>query len=201
MSEGALVLCKGVRDLRAHQNNLRRIINPYQDDDDRGCGPICGLQSLLAYVKSNRGFPELKQHSSSHRPKPNIVPINSHVRKPLEHHRKQQRGNVDGSQHGDEMKQPLLHMRCGIFTESLWRGLINAVPSVVNRIDACPLSREKQRWRLGTDDVALWHEMDMATVASDCRWRPLPVEKRALGTPKLHAPRKWFDALRTGRRE
>jgi hypothetical protein len=37
----------------------------------------------------------------------------------------------------------------------IWRGLINAVPSVVNRTDACPLSREKQRWRLGTDDVAL----------------------------------------------
>ena len=66
------------------------------------------------------------------------------------------------------MKQPLLHMRCGIFTESLWRGLINAVPSVVNRIDACPLSREKQRWRLGTDDVALWQ---IVLQKSFCRMR------------------------------
>src|SRR5258705_873780 len=99
MSEGALVLCKGVRDLRAHQNNLRRIINPYQDDDDRGCGPICGLQSLLAYVKSNRGFPELKQHNSSHRPKPDVVTYNSHDSKQHDNLPKKQQVNIYRSHH------------------------------------------------------------------------------------------------------
>jgi hypothetical protein len=53
----------------------------------------------------------------------------------------------------------------------IWRGLINAVPSVVNRTDACPLSREKQRWRLGTDDVALWHKADVLKASPDVRFR------------------------------
>ena len=111
MSKGAFVPCKGVSDLRAHQNDLRGIIDPYQDDDDRGCGSVCGLQALLAYVKSNDGFPEFKKRSSSHRSKPDVVPVNSRVREPLEHHRKQQRSNADGSQDGDYVKKPLLHMQ------------------------------------------------------------------------------------------
>jgi hypothetical protein len=68
----------------------------------------------------------------------------------------------------------------------IWRGLINAVPSVVNRTDACPLSREKQRWRLGTDDVALWHLSDVTTgLLNVCCWGKSGSRDCVAGLPSL----------------
>src|SRR5689334_300150 len=43
-----------VRELRAEQHDLRAVIDPDQDHDDRGRGTVGGFQSLLADVEADR---------------------------------------------------------------------------------------------------------------------------------------------------
>jgi len=57
----AIVLRVTVGDLRTHQDDLRRVVDPDQHDDDRSGGTIGRFQSLLTNVEANRRLPDLKE--------------------------------------------------------------------------------------------------------------------------------------------
>jgi hypothetical protein len=74
---------EGVGNLGAHQDNLRRIVDPDQHHDNRRRGAVGGLQSLLADVKSDGGLSQFEKAGGDDRAEPDIVPVNRGVRQPF----------------------------------------------------------------------------------------------------------------------
>jgi hypothetical protein len=72
----AIVLRVIVGDLRTHQDDLRRIIDPDQHDDDRGSGSGGRFQPLFADIEADGGFPGFKEQRSEKRAQPNVTPAN-----------------------------------------------------------------------------------------------------------------------------
>ena len=52
-----------MRELSTEQLNLRRVVDPYQNDDDRCRSAIGRFKPLLANVKANQELADLEQRS------------------------------------------------------------------------------------------------------------------------------------------
>ena len=81
----------GMADLGAEQDDLRRVVDPDQQHDERCGRAVRRFQTLAADVPGDGELARLKQEGGDKRTWPNIAPTHGHIGKPLEEH-----GEEDG---------------------------------------------------------------------------------------------------------
>jgi hypothetical protein len=87
---------EGARQLGAEEDDLGGVVNPYQQDDDRRCRTVGGLQTLTADVPADRELAEVEQHRGGDRTRGHVAPADLGVGKPFEQHTKQHREYGEG---------------------------------------------------------------------------------------------------------
>src|SRR3954468_4340177 len=81
-------------ELRAEKHDLRRIVAPEQQHDQRARRAITGRHAGAAEIKPEHALTESEQQSGDDRAKPDMMPTHGCVRKELENHREQERENA-----------------------------------------------------------------------------------------------------------
>src|SRR5689334_8467082 len=86
----------GFRKLGTEQEDLGRIIDPYQHDDESARGAVSRRHITASDVKANQMLANCEQYRRYRRAKPNLLPFDPLVRKYFEDH---------GEEHGCESKR------------------------------------------------------------------------------------------------
>ena len=81
-------------ELGAQQHDLRRVIDPNQQNNERGRRAISRGKRELADINADQQLAELEQRGSDPGAEPNIAPFDVGVRQQFEHDRKHH-GNGD----------------------------------------------------------------------------------------------------------
>ena len=84
------LFCARVGKFRTEKDDLRRIIHPDQNDDDRCRRAVSRFKALVADVKPNQKLSELERYGRNRRPEPYVASPNIRIRQPLEHHCEQE---------------------------------------------------------------------------------------------------------------
>ena len=100
-----------MRELRAEQHDLRRVVDPDQHHDDRRRRAVGRFQALLADVEADQELADLEQRGSAHAAQPDVAPFDSRVGQPLEHHDEQRADGGERHQEGRRLHQGLRHER------------------------------------------------------------------------------------------
>ena len=77
---------------RAEKKDLGRVVDPYQDDDQRARGAVGGGHVAAADVKADQMLAEREQHGCDNCAKPNLSPFHRAIREYFEDHGKEHSG-------------------------------------------------------------------------------------------------------------
>jgi hypothetical protein len=89
------LIAVGFRELGTQQEDLSRVKDPYQNDDERARGPVGGRHITTSNVKANQMLADREEQGGYRPAKPNLFPCHWVIREYFEHH---------GEEHGRETK-------------------------------------------------------------------------------------------------
>src|SRR5207245_6832974 len=85
-----------LRELGAEEQNLRRVIDPREDDQYGPRGAVGGTYACAADVKADCCFSSRKQEGCNHGPRPHVLPVDMNIRNDLVDRRKEDDHNTKG---------------------------------------------------------------------------------------------------------
>ena len=95
----------GPGEFGAEKNDLRRIVNPDEYDDERSRCAVGGFQALFADVKADQKLADLEKRCGEHAPRQNLLPFDLNIGEPFEHHREHERCYCERHDEGRYLKQ------------------------------------------------------------------------------------------------
>ena len=90
------LIAVGFRELGTQQEDLGRVKDPYQDDDERSRGAVGGRHIIASNVKADQMLADREQQGRYSPTQPNLFPFHWVIREYFEHH---------GEKHGRETKR------------------------------------------------------------------------------------------------
>lgn len=84
------VSSKLIGELRSEEKDLRGIINPQEQHDERACGAIRRTNGAFSKIKAERKLPDCEEHCGKKSADPDIMPSDFRIRQELEYHREEQ---------------------------------------------------------------------------------------------------------------
>ena len=84
------VSSKLIGELRSEEKDLRGIINPQEQHDERACGAIRRTNGAFSKIKAERKLPDCEEHCGNEGADPDIMPSDFRIRQELEYHREEQ---------------------------------------------------------------------------------------------------------------
>ena len=94
-------------ELGAEEEDLRRVVDPDEDDDQRAGGAEARGDAALADVQADQELADREQQRGDDRAEPDVVPLHVHARHELVDHREDERRQAEADDEVDDLQQHL----------------------------------------------------------------------------------------------